>query len=68
MARIEMESTPERVKAQLRWALACERLSFVLDPPSTAAPEAAVPDVNAAIEQALAALDELRAAFCSKDA
>lgn len=58
-----MDRTPEQGQAQLRWALACERLSFVIDPPAGATSEGALEDLGAAISQVRYALEELEAAF-----
>ena len=58
-----MDRTLEQVKAQLTWTMACERLSFVMDPPAGAKPEGALADLAAAIAQVRHALKELEAAF-----
>lgn len=58
-----MDRTPEQVHAQLTWALACERLGFVLDPPAGATPEGSLADLTAAVTQVRHALEALGAAF-----
>ena len=58
-----MDRTPAQVQAQLTWALACERLSFVMHPPAGATPEGALADLAAAIAQVRHALEQLEAAF-----
>ena len=63
MRKNAMDRTPAQVHAQLTWALACERLSFVTDPPTGAMPEGALADLAAAIAQVRHALEELEAAF-----
>ena len=63
MRKNAMDRTPAQVHAQLKWALACERLSFVTDPPTGAMPEGALADLAAAIAQVRHALEELEAAF-----
>ena len=45
------------------WALACERLGFVLDPPPGVMPEGAMIDLAAALKQVKAALAEVEAAY-----
>ena len=57
------DKTPGQVRAELRWALVCERLGFVLDPPPGASPEGATSDLAAALENVRAALEELQIAF-----
>lgn len=56
-----MDRTSVQRKAKLTWASACERLSFVLDPPA-GAPLDASTDLAAAIAQVRHALQELEAA------
>ena len=58
-----MDRTPAQVRAQLMWALACERLSFVIDPPAGAKPEGELLDLAAAIGHVRHALEQLEAAF-----
>ena len=58
-----MDGTPEQVQAQLTWALACERLNFVLVPPAGATPEGALANLPAAVTQVRHALEALEAAF-----
>mgnify|MGYP001053170749 CR=1 FL=1 len=60
----ESQRTPEQLKAQLKWALACERLTFALSPPAGADPESAS-GVLTAIERVQDALKELKLAFGS---
>jgi hypothetical protein len=52
----------QRLRAQLQWEAACERLAFALSPPAGMDPSKA-PDLQAALALAQAALDELRAAW-----
>jgi hypothetical protein len=63
-----MKKTPEQLKAELRWTVACEKLGFVLAPPTGALPDNEAMDLVAAVHQARAALDELQVAFSSVDA
>ena len=58
-----MDRTSAQVQAQLKWSLACERLSFVLDPPAGAKPEGELTDLDAAVAHVRHALEELEAAF-----
>lgn len=58
-----MDRTPEQVQAHLKWTLACERLSFVMDPPQGAKPEGELADLAAAIAHVRHALEQLEAAF-----
>lgn len=63
MANNQNDKTPEQIRAELRWALVCERLGFMLDPPQGASSEVAKADLAAALENVRAALDELQTAF-----
>ena len=58
-----MDRSPEQVQAHLKWTLACERLSFVLDPPAGAKPEGELTDLAAAVANVRHALEGLEAAF-----
>ena len=49
MAKNEKDRTPNQINAELRWALASERLGFVLDPTPVASPEGATADMAAAL-------------------
>jgi len=56
----------ERLRAQLQWEAACERLSFVLSPPPGVGPGNAR-DLAAALALVQSALDDLRAAILKAD-
>ena len=62
-----MDRTSAQVQAQLRWAFACERLSFVIDPPAGARREGELLDLAAAIGNVRRALEQLEAAFAPEE-
>jgi hypothetical protein len=57
-----MDNKGTRLQARLKWEVACERMAIALNPPDGATLDG-VYDLEAALQLAHAALDEIRKAF-----
>ncbi|MDM0109353.1 hypothetical protein QTH97_30800 [Variovorax sp. J22R24] len=65
MPMTDMNRTSQQTKAQLKWAVACEQLSFVLDPPAGVVAQEQI-DLATAVQRVQAALEDLQVAFDEK--
>jgi len=61
-----MDNKSAQLQARLKWEAACERLAFVLHPPTDAPAQEGAPDLESTLQLAQAALEEIRRAFGSE--